>query len=108
MASSQHTSIMSSTDDNTTARHRTVRLPDDIEKVHSHGGLHIDELPISMKSPGTESQKRRRDMIVEQLEEGREELIRFWDQFMRKGKPKVGVVASLRAFFFSSCTHRLS
>ncbi|KAF8204855.1 hypothetical protein BJ912DRAFT_1073151 [Pholiota molesta] len=91
---------MASTDDNTTARQRTVRLPDDIEKVSSHGGVH--ELPMSMKSPGTESQKRRRDMIVEQLEEGREELIRFWDQFMRKGKPKVGVVASLHAFFFSS------
>ncbi|KAF9482020.1 hypothetical protein BDN70DRAFT_802382 [Pholiota conissans] len=41
-------------------------------------------------------------MIVEQLEEGKEELIKFWDQFMRKGKPKVGVAQSLRAFALSS------
>ncbi len=44
-------------------------------------------------------------MIAETLhiEEGKEELIRFWDQFMRKDKKKIGVVESLRAFFFSSC-----
>jgi hypothetical protein len=55
-------------------------------------------------SPGTESSRRRRlQELTLQFEENKEELIKFWDQFTRKGKKKVDVVESLRALFFSSC-----
>ena len=95
-----------------TARQRSIRLPNDIEKANGHSHhdhLHPPEpesgVSQSLRSPGTESQRRRRDMLAETLhiEEGKEELIRFWDQFMRKDKKKIGVVESLRAFLFSSC-----
>lgn len=94
-----------------TSRQRSIRLADDIEKAngHSHDHLQLPEqvsgISQSIRSPGTESQRRRRDILAETLriEEGKEEFIRFWDQFMRKGKKKIGVVESLCAFFFSSC-----
>ncbi|KAF8974689.1 hypothetical protein BDZ97DRAFT_1911848 [Flammula alnicola] len=96
---------MSTSTDNTNTRQRVVRLVDnDIEK--GNGKLESTEIAVTppVKSPGTESQRRRRDIIAEALyiDEGKEELIKFWDQFMRKGKRKIGVVESLRAFLFSS------
>lgn len=59
-------------------------------------------------SPGTESQRRRRlrqigQRISIQAEENKEELVRYWDRFTRKGKNKIGVMDSLRALLLSSC-----
>jgi hypothetical protein len=55
-------------------------------------------------SPGTESSRRRRlHELTLHFEENKEELIKFWDQFTRKGKKKIGVAESFRALFFSSC-----
>jgi len=39
---------------------------------------------------------------ISELEEIEAGLTRFWDRFTRKGKKKVGIVASLRAIAFSS------
>jgi Ca2+:H+ antiporter len=70
-------------------------------------GLGHDAPAPKVLSPGTESSRRRRlqDSLTQHLrfEENKEELIKFWDQFTRKGKKKVGVVESFRALLFSSC-----
>lgn len=86
-------------------RQRNVRLASDIEKGNGGDSSHENQQALNMQSPGTESQKRKRDRLADHLriEEGKVELIRFWDQFMRKGKKKIGVAESFRAFFFSSC-----
>lgn len=59
-------------------------------------------------SPGTESQRGRRlrrigQRISIQAEENKEELVRYWDRFTRKGKNKIGVMDSLRTLVLSSC-----
>jgi Ca2+:H+ antiporter len=62
-------------------------------------------------SPGAESQTRRRFQEISseisqtlKLQENKEGLVKFWDQFTRKGKRKIGVMESLRAIVYSSCT----
>jgi len=85
-----------------TSRKRTPGIVlQDEEKALGH-----DAPAPKVLSPGTESSRRRRLHGLTQslhLEENKEELIKFWDQFTRKGKKKVGVVESLRVLFFSSC-----
>jgi len=57
-----------------------------------------------MLSP--ESRSQRRSYRISQhlnLQENKEELVRYWDRFTRKGKNKIGVKDSLRALAFSSC-----
>ena len=85
-----------------TTRNRNLRivLPDE-EQALGH-----DAPSPRVLSPGTQSSRRRSLHELTQLlhlEENKEELIKFRDQFMRKGKKTVGVVESLRAVFFSSC-----
>lgn len=109
---------MSNSTENTSARQRSNARPgpDDLE-LGKGGGLTSDREKSSAnsisdqggllsaanpKSAGMES-RRTRDVIAEQWEEGAEEIRKFWDLFMRKGKTKIGVVASLKAFFLSSC-----
>ena len=82
-------------------RNLRIVLPDE-----EHALGHDAPAP-RVPSPETEA-SRLRNLPHEltqllHLEENKEELIRFRDQFMRKGKKKVGVVESLRALFFSSC-----
>lgn len=89
-------------------RNHNLRLPDE--------ELGIDEPKRSPSplpkviSPGAESQTRRRFREISQelsqslkIQENRQELVKFWDQFTRKGKRKIGVVESLRAIILSSC-----
>lgn len=86
-----------------TTRNRNLRivLPDE-EQALGH-----DAPAPKVLSPRTEPSRRRslHDELTQLLhfEENKEEVIKFWDQFTRKGKKKVGVVESLRALFFSSC-----
>ena len=86
-----------------TTRNRSLRivLPDEEQ------ALGRDVPAPKVLSPGTESSRRRSFHELTQrlhFEENKEELIKFRDQFTRKGKKKVGVIESLRALFFSSCT----
>jgi len=84
----------------TRKRNLEIVLPDE-EQALGH-----DAPAPQVLSPGTESSRRRSLHELTQrlhFEENKEELIKFWDQFTRKGKKKVGVVESLRAFLFSSC-----
>ena len=79
----------------------TQRLLPDEEQALGH-----DTPAPKVLSPGTESSRRRSFHELTQrlhFEENKEELIKFRDQFTRKGKKKVGVIESLRALFFSSC-----
>lgn len=83
----------------TRKRYQGISLQDEEQ------GLGHDAPAPKVLSPGTESSRRRRLHELTQhlrFEENKEELIKFWDQFTRKGKKKVGVVESLRALFFSS------
>ncbi|KAJ3505926.1 hypothetical protein NLJ89_g7158 [Agrocybe chaxingu] len=80
-------------------RHRHVRVLDEEKAVENSG----DGPPI--QSPGTESQRRRRLHEISHhlhLQEGQEGLVKFWDQFTRKGKRKIGFMESLHAIVFSS------
>jgi len=89
-----------------TARQRNVRILDE-EKAEGHYQDH--NITDEARSPGTESQKRRRLHEVAhalRFEENAEELQRFWDQFTRKGKRQIGVKESLRALLYSSCAYR--
>lgn len=88
------------------ARQRNVRVIDE-EKAMGHDG---EGSHTQVRSPGTESQKRRRlHDLAEHLhfEENAEELQKFWDQFTRKGKRQIGVKESLHALVFSSCAFPL-
>jgi hypothetical protein len=111
---------MSNSTENVTARQRPNARPevDDLE-LGNGGGVNSEKekssansvsdqpgmLSANPKSAGMESARRARDAITEQLEDGAEEIRKFWGVFMRKDKPKIGVVQSLRAFFFSTCTY---
>jgi len=67
-------------------------------------GLGHDAPAPKVLSPGAESSRRRRlHELTLHFEENKEELVKFWDQFTRKGKKKIGVVESFRALLFSSC-----
>jgi len=82
-----------------------------IELEDEEQALGHDAPAPKVLSPGTESSRRRRLHELTQrlhLEENKEELIKFWDQFTRKGKKKIGVVESFRALFFSSCMFSLN
>ena len=80
----------------------TQRLLPDEEQALGH-----DAPAPKVLSPRTEPSRRRslHDELTQLLdfEEKKEVVIKFWDQFTRKGKKKVGVVESLRTLFFSSC-----
>lgn len=85
-------------------RNQNLRLADEEQ------GLHEPKQTPKIVSPGTESQRRRRfhELGHElgetlRLQENKEELVKFWDQFTRKGKKKIGVVESLKAILWSSC-----
>jgi Ca2+:H+ antiporter len=108
---------MSNSTENVTARQRPNARPevDDLE-LGNGGGVNSEKekssansvsdqpgmLSANPKSAGMESARRARDAITEQLEDGAEEIRKFWGVFMRKDKPKIGVVQSLRSFFFST------
>jgi len=84
----------------TRQRNLGIRLQDE-EQAIGH-----DTPAPKVLSPGTESARRRRLHDLSQqfrLEENKEELIKFWDQFTRKGKKKIGVIESLRVLLLSSC-----
>jgi Ca2+:H+ antiporter len=89
-----------STAPTTRQRNPGIRLQDEEQ------GIGHDTPAPKVLSPGTESARRRRLHDLTQhlhLEENKEELIKFWDQFTRKGKRKIGVIESLRVLLFSSC-----
>lgn len=78
-----------------------------IEIQDEEQALDHDAPSPKVLSPGTESSRRRRLQDLTQhlrYEESKEELIKFWDQFTRKGKKQIGVAESIRALLFSSCT----
>ncbi|KAF9569408.1 hypothetical protein CPC08DRAFT_701898 [Agrocybe pediades] len=73
----------------------------------------VNRLSPMPRSAGVESSQSRRARLYNGIQEitvsldqgfqeNKEELVKFWDQFTRKGKPKVGVLQSLKALFWSS------
>ena len=90
-----------------TTRHRTYPHPfeEDVFNSASNSNQTADT-GTPVVSPGTASAKRGRVQEISQhlnLHENKEELVRYWDRFIRKGKKKVGVIASLRTLALSSC-----
>lgn len=87
-------------------RNHNLRLPDEEE------GSIEPKLSPNLFSAGTESRQSRlsRHSRLQELgetfkfQENKEELVKFWDQFTRKGKRNIGVLESLKAIFLSSCT----
>ena len=94
----------------------TVTIADPEVNIPTHQRTHpqpLDELenglispnssPIEQPrlSPGTASQKRH--SITQNIQENKEEIVRYWDRFSRKGKKNKGVMASMKALAFSSC-----
>jgi hypothetical protein len=94
-------------DPNLTTRHRTYPHP--LEEDGFISALNSSQTAVTstpVVSPGTASEKRGRLQGISQhlnLQENKEELVRYWDRFIRKGKKKVGVIASLRTLALSSC-----
>ena len=58
--------------------------------------------PEPQLSPGTASQERR--SITQNIQENTNEIVRYWNRFSRKGKKNIGVMVSMQALAFSSCT----
>jgi len=98
-------------------RNRNLKVPDEEE-----GGMERDlknrseeRLSPMPRSAGVESSQSRRIRLKEGIQEltfsldqgfqdNKEDFVKFWDQFTRKGKSKVGVLQSLNALLWSSCT----
>lgn len=87
-------------------RNNNLRLPDEEE-----GNIEPKFSP-NLMSAGAESRQSRqsRHSRLQELgetfrfQENKEELVKFWDQFTRKGKRRIGIVESLQAIIWSSCT----
>ncbi|KDR83456.1 hypothetical protein GALMADRAFT_235613 [Galerina marginata CBS 339.88] len=98
---------MSAPNSNSNARQRgqNLRIQDEeLGELEPKPTLHTPAV-----SPGPESSTRRRFQEFSEeisqtlkLQENKEELVRFWDQFTRKGKRKIGVMESLKAILYSS------
>ena len=86
-----------STAPTTRQRNLGIRLQDE-EKAIGH-----DAPAPKVLSPATDSTRRHRLSQHLRLEGNKEELIKFWDRFTRKGRKKIGVIESIRVLFFSSC-----
>ena len=83
---------------NIPTRQRTHPRPLDENGLISPNSPPIQEPQLS---PGTASQKRR--SITQNIQENKEELVRYWDRFSHKGKKNIGVMVSMQALVFSSC-----
>ncbi|PPQ92382.1 hypothetical protein CVT25_008732 [Psilocybe cyanescens] len=85
-------------------RNNNLRLPDEEE-----GNIEPKFSP-NLMSAGAESRQSRqsRHSRLQELgetfrfQENKEELVKFWDQFTRKGKRRIGIVESLQAIIWSS------
>ncbi|KAF9534980.1 hypothetical protein CPB83DRAFT_755170 [Crepidotus variabilis] len=65
---------------------------------------HHEHLGTQVTSPGVRSHASRRSGISEflHLDDNKDALLGFWDNFNRKGKRKIGVLESLKAIALSS------
>ncbi|GLB33484.1 putative Ca(2) cation antiporter (CaCA) (TC 2.A.19) family protein [Lyophyllum shimeji] len=83
--------------------------PTAVSRQRTFAGKPVDVEKATASSPGSNSAEGRshhrltlNSGPISELEELEAGLIRFRDRFTRKGKPKVGVVATFRAIAFSS------
>ncbi|PPR03874.1 hypothetical protein CVT26_000872 [Gymnopilus dilepis] len=90
-------------------RSQNLRLPDEEQGLDDEKRSQSRSPLPKVISPGAESQTRRRFREISQelsqslkIQENKQELLKFWDQWTRKGKRKIGVVESLKAIVFSS------
>ncbi|KAH9482948.1 Vacuolar calcium ion transporter [Psilocybe cubensis] len=91
------------------------------QRTHTHlriqdleeGSIEPKHSPGNLLSAGAESRRSRLSSSRLQelgqelgeafkFQENKEELVKFWDQFTRKGKRNIGVLESLNAIFWSS------